>query len=253
MISPEKMPQKIIYGEQTIDYQIHFVAVRQKKIAIHIHPNGSVQVEAPTNTHLSEINNAVQKRARWVLKHLNQIEIQSSYILPREYISGETHFYLGRRYLLKIHIEKSQNSLSKNGGVKLIQGKFQIHTMDQSPHYIKMLLWDWYKTQSRIVFHRHLQNIRTNISWMHDELPQWKLLTMKKRWGSCSPKGIITLNPHLVKASNDCIDYVILHEICHLKEHNHSQRFYKLLDQNMPDWKVRKVKLDEMANLFLNE
>ncbi|MFK8078328.1 MAG: M48 family metallopeptidase, partial [Granulosicoccus sp.] len=59
--------------------------------------------------------------------------------------------------------------------------------------------------------------------------------------------------PHLVKAPRDCIDYVILHELCHIKEHNHGERFYRLLTQQMPDWKKTKQQLDDMAELLLNE
>ena len=76
---------------------------------------------------------------------------------------------------------------------------------------------------------------------------------MRKQWGSCSPKGVVSLNPHLVKAPRDCIDYVLVHELAHLKEHNHSKRFYGLLDRNMPDWKSRKGKLDGLADLLINE
>lgn len=75
---------------------------------------------------------------------------------------------------------------------------------------------------------------------------------MKKQWGSCSPQGHILLNPHLVKAPRDCIDYVILHELCHLQEHNHSPKFYQLLSQLMPAWKSVKTRLDSMAELLLN-
>jgi hypothetical protein len=75
---------------------------------------------------------------------------------------------------------------------------------------------------------------------------------MQKQWGSCSPQGHILLNPHLVKAPRECIDYVIIHELCHLKEHNHSPEFYRLLCLQMPDWKQVKAKLDGMAELLLN-
>jgi predicted metal-dependent hydrolase len=70
--------------------------------------------------------------------------------------------------------------------------------------------------------------------------------------GSCSPKGLLTLNLYLVKAPVQCIDYVILHELCHLAEHNHSARFYQLMTQVMPDWKKTKTQLDGMANRYLN-
>jgi len=76
---------------------------------------------------------------------------------------------------------------------------------------------------------------------------------MKTQWGSCSPTGAILLNPHLVKAPRECIDYVISHELCHLKEHNHSPRYYRLLSKIMPRWEVVKARLDGMAELLLNE
>ncbi|MEJ2632642.1 MAG: M48 family metallopeptidase [Acidihalobacter sp.] len=63
-----------------------------------------------------------------------------------------------------------------------------------------------------------------------------RLLAMKTQWGSCSPRGTLTMNPHLVKAPRECIDYVLLHELCHLAEHNHSDRFYRLMGQVMPRW-----------------
>jgi predicted metal-dependent hydrolase len=74
---------------------------------------------------------------------------------------------------------------------------------------------------------------------------------MHTQWGSCSPQGRIILNPHLVKAAHDCIDYVILHELCHLAEHNHSERFYRLMNQVMPQWEKVKERLDVMASSLL--
>lgn len=84
-------------------------------------------------------------------------------------------------------------------------------------------------------------------------LPEWRLVAVQMQWGSCSPKGVILLNPHLVKAPRECVDYVITHELCHLQELNHSPRYYRLLSQLMPDWQPVKAKLDGMAELLLNE
>lgn len=83
--------------------------------------------------------------------------------------------------------------------------------------------------------------------------PTLRILTMQKQWGSCSAKGVLILNPHLVKAPKECIDYVILHKLCHISEHNHSEKFWRLLTQVMPQWKEVKARLDGMAELYLNE
>lgn len=79
-----------------------------------------------------------------------------------------------------------------------------------------------------------------------------RLQIMKVQWGSCSPAGRLTLNPDLVKAPRECIDYVLLHELCHLKEHNHSRNFYRLLERHLPRWRRNKERLDELADIVLN-
>ena len=76
---------------------------------------------------------------------------------------------------------------------------------------------------------------------------------MRRQWGSCSPTGTLLLNLHLVKAPARCIDYVLFHELCHLREHNHSKAFYTLLERFLPDWETVKDKLDNMAEVLLNE
>jgi predicted SprT family Zn-dependent metalloprotease len=78
----------------------------------------------------------------------------------------------------------------------------------------------------------------------------WWLIRIIPLWGRCSPHGRITLNPHLVKASRECIDYVILHELCYIAEHNHSESF-RLMSQVMPGWEKTKERLDGMAARLL--
>jgi predicted metal-dependent hydrolase len=241
------MPQSVRYGIEEITYQVRFLASKSGKVAIHIHPNGSVQVDAPAGSELRDVKQVVQKRARWLIQHLNRIREQQSEVLTRRYISGESHFYLGRRYSLKV--------LDSNGGkptVKMLRGQLQIDTLDRSAETVKRLLWNWYLSHAREVFQRRAAALVPGIVWLKGHIPPIKLLTMKKQWGSCSPKGNIILNPHLVKAPRECIDYVILHEICHLREHNHSPEFYRLLSQLMPERKIIKAKLDGMAELLLN-
>jgi predicted metal-dependent hydrolase len=230
-----------------IPYQVLFVPGRQRKVAIHVHPNGCVQVDAPLQTSLADIKQAVTKRSRWLCEHIERIREQRAWVLPREYVSGESHFYLGRRYVLKVRRIKRQPP-----NVKLIRGLLQVTTGDVTREAVKHLLWDWYKVHARMQFDRRLEALVLQSSWVREK-PSWKLRIMKKQWGSCSPQGILSLNPHLVKAPSQCIDYVLLHELCHLKFHNHSRQFYRLLKKQMPEWETVKVRLDGMAELLLND
>lgn len=243
---------KCRYGEDEFQYEVIYLPPRKKqtkhKIAIHIHPNGVVQVDAPEGAEQTEIRQAVSKRARWVVKHLADIWERQREVLPRRYVSGESHFYLGRRYMLKVHFAPKLTPK-----VKLLRGRLNVGTPDKSTEAVKQLLWNWYRAHAQTFFQRRLDVLGSQISWVRKAPPEIRLLTMKRQWGSCSPSGNIVLNPHLVKAPRDCVDYVILHEFCHLQEHNHSPQFYRLLAQLQPEWQFVKAKLDNMSEILLNQ
>jgi predicted metal-dependent hydrolase len=239
--------QTFHYGNTQIAYRVFFVPAKRQKIAIHVHPDGSIQVDAPAQTPLADIKTAVGRRAHWLSGQIERVKKQNAHVLPREYVSGESHLYLGRRYLLKVR----QNS-RETPGVKLRCGQLQVNCRDTDPGIVKSLLWQWYRSHATGLFDRRLDNLCRKLSWVVQK-PPWKLLKMKKQWGSCSPQGVLSLNPHLIKAPTDCIDYVLLHELCHLKHHNHGQEFYRLLRNHMPSWASVKGRLDSMAALLLNE
>ena len=178
---------------------------------------------------------------------VTQARAQRAHVLPRSYVSGESHFYLGRRYQLKLTSQKAATPQ-----VKLFQGRLCVETGSRDPDAVKQLLYRWYRDRAAEIFSRRLHEVNEAITWLKGE-PPVRLLKMRKQWGSCSPQGVVFLNPHLVKAPRDCIDYVIAHELCHLKEHNHSPRYYRLLGEIMPGWESVKARLDGMAELLLNE
>lgn len=240
------MKRSITYGEERIGFSIHFVSRPIHRVSIHVHPNGSVQVDAPEDTDISEIVAAVRRRARWIWLHLSAYRDRTRHVLPREYVSGETHFYLGKRYILKVtaHPTASQS-------VKLLRGRLEVRTRSREPGQIRALLDEWYRQRAEDVFARRVAATVEKARWLKTE-PGFRLLRMKTQWGSCSPKGELLLNPLLVKAPGHCVDYVISHELCHLKEHNHSPRFYQLLGVMLPDWQKRKVELDDLAEHLLN-
>lgn len=247
METDKAIMQTLTYGDEHIRYQVCHVPGRKAKVAIHVHPDGSVQVDAPQDADLVQIKEAVQKRARWVLDRMLRARELRRYVLPREYVSGESHFYQGRRHQLKIIKTQGQKAQ-----VRLYRGRLVVSTEDSSPERVRSLLQDWYRQRAKEYFARRLEAIVERTPWQ-ENVPPWRLLTMKKQWGSCSPNGTLSINPHLIKAPRECIDYVLTHELCHLQEHNHSPRFYRLLADRMPDWKSVKAKLDGMSELLLNE
>lgn len=244
-IKPQSQTMSFRYGDE----QITFARVKRPqtagKVLIKVHPDCRVIVFAPESADREAVLSAVKKRGRWIYEQLRDFRKQHEFITPRQYISGESHYYLGKQYLLKV-IEAPEQVQ----GVKLLRGKLEVSVRTQSADKIKVLLTDWYKARAKEVFSKRLDAMLEQALWV-TERPPLRLLTMKTQWGSCSPRGRITLNPMLVKAPRECIDYVILHELCHLAEHNHSERFYRLMGQVMPAWEKTKERLDAMASRML--
>lgn len=232
------------------DELIHFERLDRiegiNRVLIKVLPDCRVQAHCPIDAADTEVIHAVKKRARWIYQQLRDFREQQKYASPRQYISGESHFYLGKQYLLKVHVTPDTPETTK-----LSRGKLDAFVKRKSPERVQELLSDWYKHRAKDVFAKRLDAVLEQALWVK-ERPPLRILTMKTQWGSCSPAGRLTLNPHLVKAPRECIDYVILHELCHIAEHNHSERFYRLMTQVMPDWEKVKRKLDGMALFYLS-
>ena len=232
------------YGDDAIVFERVTRPQATGKVLIKIHPDCHVVVSAPKDACNDVVLHAVKKRGRWIYEQLREFKRLLEFTTPRKYISGESHYYLGKQYLLKVITAPDQIQ-----SVKLLRGKLEVSVRNQSTDKVKALLNDWYKARAREVFSKRLDAMLEHTLWVA-ERPSFRVLTMQTQWGSCSRNGRITLNPHLVKAHRDCIDYVILHELCHIAEFNHSERFYRLMNQVMPQWEKIKYRLDEMVNLI---
>ena len=130
---------QVTYGDTIISYRIRQSDTISKRVLIHVYPDAGVEVEAPSTTAKKDIRSAVLKRAAWVNKQLKSIEQRHEHVLPRLYVSGESHFYLGRRYMLKlINVSKVAET------VKLSKGRIEIRTKNRSPLHVQKLLDQWY-------------------------------------------------------------------------------------------------------------
>lgn len=245
LIKPESQKMSFYYGDKRITFERVQRSQVTTKVLIKVHPDCRVVVAAPEEATYEDVLIAVRQRGRWIYEQLRAFRQQLEHVTVRQYISGESHFYLGRQYLLKVNIEPRQVQ-----GVKLLRGRLEVSVRSKDANKVKDLLTDWYKLRAREVFARRLDALLEHAWWLQ-ERPPIRILTMQTQWGSCSPNGRITLNPHLVKAPRECIDYVILHELCHIVEHNHSERFYRLLSQVMPQWEKTKLRLDGLASRLL--
>lgn len=233
------------YGDERICFERKARSDGINRVLIKVHPDCRVIVSAPQATDDVEVLSAVKKRGRWIYQQLREFRKQSEYVSPRKYISGESHYYLGKQYLLKV-LEAPAGAQ----GVKLYRGKLEVALRKKNEEKARSALDEWYKLKAKETFAARLDALLEQTLWV-TERPQLRVMTMQTQWGSCSPKGRLTLNVHLVKAPRECIDYVILHELCHIAEHNHSERFYRLMKQVMPRWEKTKKRLDGMASQLI--
>lgn len=229
--------ESVDYGKGKISFAI--VYADRKTMEIAVHPDASVVVKTPRGALLEAIRDRVAKRGQWIRTQIDYFRRFEPRTPSRSYVGGETHLFLGRQYRLKIR-KKS------NADVKLKGAYFYVMTPDpDNTQRVRGLLEEWYKEHARTVFSRRLEECHARARKLSVPVPDIRLRRMSKRWGSCSKTGDILLNTALVKASVYCIDYVIMHELCHLKVHTHNKGYFKLLSKLMPDWEKRKERLEK--------
>ena len=234
--------QHIRYGDEVIRFRVRVQPDRRlPRVAIHVEPDGRVLVEAPSGATPASVLAAVRKRSQWISRHVEAARERHGGLQGREYVSGESLLYLGRRYRLKVVVSPDAlDSASMRGGFVVVT------VVERSTDRVRRALENWYRQRAREVFSQRLAVVAAPLRWLR-HLPPTRLQFMTSQWGSCSPAGRITLNPWLVKAPRECIDYVMLHELSHLLHHNHGPNFYRTLGRHMPNWRDLKTRLDNMA------
>ena len=232
-----KTQHTITYAGESIPFHLSYS--NRKSIEIAVHPDGLVTVKAPTDTDKNLIKRRVYKRARWIRRQIRYFAQFDPRTPERKFVGGESHLYLGKKYRLKIRQAETDEVLLKHGF-------FHISTVNNAPEHIALLLEEWYRSKAQVYFAKVFEECWHPFPKTGVNKPTLKIRTMKTRWGSLSSKGSMTLNLELIKAPRECIEYVVIHELCHLFHLNHGAEFYNLLDRLLPDWKNRKHKL-EMA------
>lgn len=225
----------LTYGGDTIHYEVRFLESRQT-LTIEVHPDSSVLVRAPQGCPEALIAQRMQKRAGWISRQLAEFEGYRPRTPARQYISGESHLYLGRQYRLKL-------VASEEASVTLTRGQLLVTLpCEPSSDRARALLHRWYLVRARTVFSDVLDTELKRFRGM--ERPRLIVRTMQTRWGSLSAAGAMTLNVNLIRAPRSCIEYVVTHELCHARHRDHDARFYRLLQRVMPDWERRKRRLE---------
>jgi predicted metal-dependent hydrolase len=212
-----------------IDFKVTYS--RRRSIAISIKPDASVIVRVPYLTSMKTIERIVSEKSDWIIRHRNNYINNPNIITAKKYVSGESHLFRGNPLTLI-------TEQAKKSAVLINSDQIVISLPDPDDiKAVKRILYTFYKEHAVILLPGMFLNITKRLE--HQKLTPNKLIirTMKRRWGSCSNKGVITLSTELIKLADKYIEYVIVHELCHLRHHNHGEGFYRLLSELYPDWK----------------
>lgn len=215
---------------------------KRKTLAISVHPDGSVELVAPARAAIHEIQAKVAKRVAWIQKQQRAFAEMNAARQPRRYVSGATHRYMGRQYRLRV-------IKGEEASVRLLGGFFHITAPSGTEKEVERLLSAWMRRRAEEQFTKRIRRWHDWCAQYRLPLPRMVLRSMPKRWGSASRDGRIALNPALIRAPSVCIDYVIAHEVCHLRHPHHGPEFLRELDQIFSGWRSVKARLESAPDL----
>jgi len=231
-----KTDKFVRYGKRKISYAVQRANRRTMEIAVL--PDGHVTVKAPLKAKASKVAAKVLKRARWILRQQAYFSKFNPRTPSRIYCPGETHLYLGRPYRLRVHATKCER-------VVLGRGMILVETKGEPKRgLVRAAMQDWYRAKAYQVFDEVISKYYPRLGLGKILRPRLHVRRVSKRWGSLAPSGTLTLNLDLIRAPKICIEYVVAHELCHLHHADHGKAFYARLVEMMPDWKIRKERLE---------
>jgi len=201
---------------------------RRKTVGLEISPQGELVVRAPLYLPESEIQEVIRRHQKWVEKKLAEMEQRRQKIKPKSFVAGENFLYLGQEFPLILR-PQPKPSLAFNGGAFILSAGYQSRG--------KELFEKLYRKMARAYLSRRLEQLARLNGF---KFKKFRLSSARTRWGSCSARGTISLSWRLIMAPPEIIDYVILHELVHLKEKNHSRAFWNLLSRYVPDYRIKR-------------
>ncbi|AAK78309.1 SprT family zinc-dependent metalloprotease [Clostridium acetobutylicum] len=238
----ERSAMNIEYMNQKVEFSL--VRKERKSIKISVNRDFTIEVIAPFNVAEEEIKNVVYKKMKWIIKQMKRMENIIDINEEIKYSDGDAFYIFGTPYrlIVKKGIKNKMRIFGENVYMYIKE--------KDNYEYKKNYAEKWYKKIAAIEL-EYLYNEKYKIfDEIYDEKPKLCIRKMKSKWGSYSPAdNKVVLNTQLVKIPKTCIEYVIIHELCHVKFRNHRKEFYNYVNNFMPDWKLKKESLDRYVNV----
>jgi predicted metal-dependent hydrolase len=223
------------YGKYSYEYFL--IKQVRKTISLNVYPNFKIVLKCPNNYTSEKIEKFLKKKWSWLEKQIKYFKKYQKISSTKEYVSGESFLYLGRQYKLLV-------KRGKKDKLSLIHGRLLLSTTENASNkkHNRKILKNWYAERIDRIFNDEYKRVLK--SFNYDFEPQLITREMSKRWGSFLSNKKLILNPKLIQAPKECIDYVITHELCHMKHKNHDNKFYRFLKSKIHNWEEIKEKLE---------
>lgn len=225
------MKLELQYGTTLLKFEVLYS--NRKTMEIAVEPPDRIVVTAPNGTSDEVILQKVKKKAKWIIEKIFIFRNMKAHKIEREFVNGESFMYLGRNYSMQIVLDETV----KVPEVKLLRGKFFITAATKEEEPIKKAMEAWYRKKANEQIKERMKYYVPYFSQLPTAV---KIKEQKKRWGSCTNKDELLFNWRCVMAKADALDYIIVHEMCHVIHKDHSKAFWEQLATVMPDYEVRK-------------
>lgn len=225
-----------------INYTLKRSRKRRKTISLNISHNNEIVVHAPYFTPAREINSFVLEKQNWINKTIKKQAGRALLNKEKEFVTGEKFYYLGESFELEAYFEPKEKP-----GLIFKNGRFYLNAPDDNEIKNKLFI-AWYKQKAlehisgRVNFYCAMLNVRAR---------GVRISLARQRWGSCSPDNKLAFSFRLIMMPPEIIDYVIVHELMHIREKSHSTRFWKLVEEAMPQYKIHRRRLRELGESYV--
>ncbi len=230
-------------GKTTIPYSIR-VSERARRRRITVTP-GLVEVTVPAGAAVKSTAEFVEKKSRWIVRSLATVGAQPAASNGQRHVSGAKILYRGRRLMLRVEPADVEDIEIRCRGRFLVRVPKALPKQKYEPAVaVAMEAWLKARAQSDIagLAKRYAEALDV-------ELVAARISDHRKMWGECDRNGVVRINWRLIQAPRAALEYVVAHELCHVRVRNHSPEFWKLLGTAMPDWEVRKQQLERWERL----
>lgn len=233
------------FGKKDIHFDIHRSRKRIKTVSVIVDPDEGVSLIAPVHIDRGALEAIALDKGAWIVQKLKSHQESRYDVAGREFITGESIQYLGRNYILKIETDP----LLRNGGFCRLKGKhLECYVSDKTDEALSLrMIKEWYYSRAAEKLRDRVDHYARIMSLQHGDI---MIREQKKRWASCDRKGNLRFNWQIIMAPLKMVDYVVVHELAHIKVHDHSPAFWKTVGSVLPDYESRKEKLRKLGMQF---